>query len=111
MFVYTILIMGWFKIGKNSIVMPQLIVYSHFCCYPTVKMANCNAGCEISENLPVKIEYLQTEVKGCSSKIKNLSVKLSEQDQDISAMREELRQLLLELADTKTALRNIADKL
>ena len=69
----------------------------------------CEPGTPSS--LPAEVQHLQKEVRGCSSKIQSLSLKINEQDSDISAMKEELRQLLLDLAETKITLRDIADKL
>ena len=63
------------------------------------------------ENIPVKVEHLQREVCGCSSKIQSLSLKLNEQDHDICALREELRKLFNEISETRVAIMDIADKL
>ena len=65
----------------------------------------------MSQIFPAKVEHLQREVSGCSSKIQSLSLKLNEQDHDICALREELRKLFNELAETRVAIVSIADKL
>ena len=66
---------------------------------------------DVSETMPVKVKHLQSEVSGCCSKIQSLSLKLTEQDRDICGLREELRKLFDELAETRVAIMDIADEL
>ncbi len=65
------------------------------------------------QNLSFQLEFhrLQSDVKGCASQMQTLSTKLTSQDEDISAIKEELKQLLSELSKTRIALSIIADKL
>ena len=62
-------------------------------------------------SLQLRVQHLQSDVKGYGSQIQSLSLKLNEQDQDISAIKEEVKQLLSELSETRIALTNIAEKL
>ena len=61
-------------------------------------------------SLQLQVQHLQSDVKGYGSQIQSLSLKLNEQDQDISAIKE-VKQLLSELSETRIALTNIAEKL
>lgn len=71
----------------------------------------CTCVGDVSDTIPVKVKHLQKEVSGCSLKIQSLSLKLTEQDHDICGLREELKKLFNELAETRVALMDIADKL
>ncbi len=61
-----------------------------------------------------EIQRLQKpDVSGCSLKIQSLSVILNEQGHDVCTLREELKKLFKELAETRVAETrvDIADKL
>ena len=62
-------------------------------------------------SLQQRVQHLQSDVKGHGPQIQSLSLKLNKQDQDISAIKEEVQQLLSELSETRIALTNIAEKL
>ncbi len=57
------------------------------------------------------MQVLQKEVQDCYLKICDISSKLKQQDNDIFFLKEELKKLLTELAETKVTLKDIADKL
>ena len=59
------------------------------------------------ETIPVKVQCLQKDVSGCSSKIQSLSVILNEQGHDVCTLREELKKLFKELAETRVAIMDI----
>lgn len=67
--------------------------------------------CPHSHGLPAKVQHLQTEVHGCSSQIQELSAKVREQDEVLSAMRKEVELLLSELGETKHVLKDITEEL
>ena len=54
---------------------------------------------------------LHRDVQDCYTKILDISSKLQKQDDDILTIKEELKKLLSELADTRITLKDIADKL
>lgn len=54
---------------------------------------------------------LHKDVQDCYTKISDISSKLQKQDDDILIIKEELKKLLSELADTRVTLKDIADKL
>lgn len=57
------------------------------------------------------IQQLQEEVQQCNTKIVQLSNRLLKQDDDITNLREELKMLLVELANTRVTLNDILRKL
>ena len=56
------------------------------------------------------MKQLQHEVQDCYTKISDISSKLKQQDNDISILKEELKKLLIELAETRVTLQDIVDK-
>ena len=57
------------------------------------------------------VKQLQKEVQDCYIKICDISSKLTQQDNDISILEEELRKLLIKLAETRITIKDIVDKL
>ena len=55
------------------------------------------------------VKQLQKEVQDYYIKICDISSKLTQQDNDISILKEELRKLLIELAETRITLKDIVD--
>ena len=57
------------------------------------------------------VYYLQNEVKGYSVQIQRLSMKVREQDEEICAVRKEVKLLLLELGQTRQSINGITKQL
>ena len=57
------------------------------------------------------VKELQKEVQDCYTRICNIYSKLKQQDNDIFILKEELKKLLTELAETRVTLTEIVDKL
>ena len=89
----------------------ELLEYSSYTCKCMTILLYTLWTDDVSETIPVEVKHLKKEMSGCSLKIHTLSLKLTEQDSDICALREELRKLLNELAETRIAMRDIVDKL
>ena len=52
------------------------------------------------------VQHLREEVIGCSHLLQELSVKVREQDQELSSVRKEVALLLSEIGQTKHILQN-----
>lgn len=63
------------------------------------------------EQEQMKLCVLEEEVQNCHARICHLSSKLQQQDVAIEMLKEELTKLLTELAETRTTLKDIANKL
>ena len=57
------------------------------------------------------MKQFQKEVQDCYTKICDISLKLEQQDNDISILKEEFNKLLIELAETRVTLKDVVDKL
>lgn len=61
--------------------------------------------------LQAELEHLQKEVKGYSVQVQQLTVKVKEQDEELSAVPKEVELLLLELGQTRHAINGITEQL
>lgn len=60
---------------------------------------------------PTAIQHLEMEVSGCITQIQELSVKVRQQDEELSMMSREVELLLTELGQTEHVLKDIIHEL
>lgn len=65
----------------------------------------------MSYGLRVTIQHLKDKVKGCSTEVHELTTKVCEQEEELSAMRKEVEIANQELSETKYTLDNITHRL
>ena len=65
----------------------------------------------MSYGLRVTIQHLQDEVKGCYIEVQELTTKVCEQEEELSAMQKEVEMASQELSETKHTLEDITQRL
>ena len=106
-------------IGKFYIsIHPELQTKSICTCPDNVyqfidRVASSKKPCStlISYGLCVTIQYLRDEVKGCSTEVQELTTKVFEQEEELSAMRKDVEMASQDLSETKCTLDEVTDRL
>ena len=79
--------------------------------YFVEKTVLSNESSSMLMSYPTAIQHLEMEVSGCITQIQELSVKVRQQDEELSMMRREVELLLTELGQTKHVLKDIINEL
>ena len=65
----------------------------------------------ISYGVRVTIQHLRDEVKGCSTEVQELTTKVCEQEEELSAMRKDVEMASQDLSETKRTLDEVTHRL